>query len=154
MPLTTIRFGFTTSSRADSQRRGDAGCRAAFLEGGICVRRRDIWVIGTILLAALALAALGFALRGGGDVVRIYLDGELYATLPLDEDCEFPVEQPDGAVNVIEIADGGVRMKHANCPNQTCVGCGWRYPDDVRALPDAAWIVCLPNRVSVELAAD
>lgn len=118
------------------------------------MKRRDIFVIGYVFAAALGLALLGFALRGGDGEVRVYLDGALYAALPLDEDTTLTVEQPGGAVNIVEIADGGVRMQHANCPTQTCVSCGWRYPDDVRLLPDAAWIVCLPNRVSIELAAD
>lgn len=118
------------------------------------MKRRDIIVIGAVLLAALGLALLGFALRGGGEEVRVYLDGALYAVLPLDEDTALVIEQPGGAVNIVEVSGGGVRMREANCPTQTCVACGWRYPDDVRALPDAAWIVCLPNRVSVELAAD
>ena len=118
------------------------------------MKRRDFLVAGVVLAAALGLALLGFALRGGGDEVRIYLDGALYATMPLDEDGLLTVEGPDGGVNVVEVAGGRVRMREANCPTQTCVGCGWRGPDDVRALPDAAWIVCLPNRVSVELAVD
>lgn len=117
------------------------------------MKRRDLWVIGIALAAALVLALLAFAHVRGGDEVRIYLDGELYAALPLGEDTELVIEQPGGGVNIVEIAGGGVRMRQANCPTRTCVGCGWRYPDDVRALPDAAWIVCLPNRVSIELAA-
>ncbi len=116
------------------------------------MKRRDLWVIGGVLAAAMVLALFGFALRGGDDEVRVYLDGALYATMPLNEDNVLTVEQPGGELNIVEVAGGGVRMREANCPTQTCVGCGWRYPDDVRLLPDAAWIVCLPNRVSVELA--
>lgn len=88
------------------------------------MKRRDVWVMGIIMLLALGGALLSFALRGSGNEVRVYLDGELYATLPLDEDQEFIVEQPGGTVNIIEIAGGGVRMKHSTCPNQICVDCG------------------------------
>lgn len=115
------------------------------------MKRRDLWVIAAVFAAALGLALLGTVLRGGGDEVRVYLDGSLYATLPLNEDGVLVVEQPGGEVNIVEVAGGCVRMREANCPTQTCVGCGWRSADDARLLPDAAWIICLPNRVSVEL---
>lgn len=117
------------------------------------MKRRDLWIICGVLAAALGLALLGLALRGEGDEVRVYLDGALYATLPLDEDTTLTIAQSGGEVNIIEVAGGCVRMQHANCPTRTCVACGWRCPDDARLLPDAAWIVCLPNRVSIEVAA-
>ena len=117
------------------------------------MKRRDLWIIGAILLVAGVLMAIEFGQRGQAEVARVYLDGALYASLPLTEDTELVVEQPNGAVNIIEVAGGGVRMRASTCPTQTCVDCGWRYPADV-LLPDAAWIVCLPNRVSIELATE
>ena len=87
-----------------------------------------------------------------GQVCVVSWDGG-EVTLPLAQTDTLTVES-HGIRLTVAVADGGVRMRQANCPTQTCVGCGWRYPDDVHALPDAAWIVCLPNRVSVELAID
>ncbi|MBE6575447.1 MAG: NusG domain II-containing protein [Ruminococcaceae bacterium] len=116
------------------------------------MRARDWIVIGAIALLALvlfAVSALGFG--GEGGVVRVYRDGTLYTELSLDRDEIITVMGEGGAFNQVEVKNGAVRMKDANCPDKTCVACGWRNPADRQLLPDERWIVCLPNRVSVEL---
>lgn len=115
------------------------------------MKKRDFLVAGVVLLAAVCLL-FGWWMFAGGDCgeARVYLNGELYAVLPLDIDGEITVEGADGARNVIEVRNGRVRMQSSTCPNQTCVSCGWREPGEA-LLPDMRWIVCLPNRVSIEL---
>ncbi len=115
------------------------------------MRARDWIVIGAIALLALmlfAVSALGFENSG---MVRVYRDGALYTELSLDRDEIITVTGEGGAFNQVEVKNGAVRMKDANCPDKTCVACGWRNPADRQLLPDERWIVCLPNRVSVEL---
>ena len=118
------------------------------------VRKKD----ALIVLAALAIAAAALltALLGRGgavDSVRIYVDGALYAEMPLDEDGEIRVEQADGSVNVVAVEDGAAFMAYSSCKNQLCVqqgrvsAGGWA----LRAL--GRQVVCLPNRVTVELCA-
>ena len=118
------------------------------------VRKKD----ALIVLAALALAAAALLTaiwgRGGAtDSVRIYVDGALYAEMPLNEDGEIRVEQADGSVNVVAVEDGAAFMAYSSCKNQLCVqqgrvsAGGWA----LRAL--GRQIICLPNRVTVEMCA-
>lgn len=118
------------------------------------MKKRDFWVVGAVMLTAL-LATIVWQLSTSetDGTARVYLDGALYAVLPLDENTELSVEGKDGSCNVVEVSEGRVRMKCATCPNQTCVSCGWRALEDA-LLPDARWIVCLPNRVSIELVGE
>ena len=76
--------------------------------------------------------------------VRILSDGEeVYAVdLRLTEDTTFSIEY-GGHVNTVEIRDHRIRVKEADCPDQTCVHMGW-----LRSA--AAPIVCLPHRLVIE----
>ena len=48
--------------------------------------------------------------------------------------------------NTIEIKDGKIRVKSAECPDKTCVHMGWLSSS---AMP----IVCLPNHLVIRFAA-
>ncbi|MDO4567705.1 MAG: NusG domain II-containing protein [Clostridia bacterium] len=111
------------------------------------MKKRDFIVIG-IVLAAAALAALALAGADGG-VVNVYLDGELYRSLPYGEPAVLRIEQDTGEVNVIRITEQGVAMESSTCANQVCVhrGC----VSGVSHIAGDNWIICLPNRVSVEV---
>lgn len=115
------------------------------------MKRRDIIIIASVLaVALLAVAVNRYFFRGGGgeqDVVDIRVDGQLYQRLPLDEDTVIEVKQDSGAVNHIEVKDGAAFMRDSTCSNQNCVHMGSISAED----PMLGVIVCLPNRVSVEL---
>ena len=110
-------------------------------------------IVGLALL--VAAGALVFASVSGGkdgaDTVCVYVDGTLYAKKPLAQDGEIRVEQEDGSVNVIVIRDGSVHMAYSSCENQLCVQQGSVSAKNrfFRAL--GSQIVCLPNRVMIEL---
>lgn len=76
--------------------------------------------------------------------VEILQDGEILYTLDLEqaEDQTFTVTY-EGRTNEIEIRDHRIRVKAADCPDQICVHMDWL---------DAAPIVCLPNRLSIQYA--
>lgn len=118
------------------------------------LRKKDaLIVLAALALAAAALLTALWGRGGAADSVRIYVDGALYAEMPLDEDGEIRVEQVDGSVNVVAVEDGAAFMAYSSCKNQLCVqqgrvsAGGWA----LRAL--GRQIVCLPNRVTVELYA-
>lgn len=117
------------------------------------LKKGDFWVAGGVLLIALILLCSSMLGSAADDRVRVFVDGVQYAELPLGADDEVVITQANGARNCVEIRDGQVRMREANCPTGSCVACGWLDSADetVRLLPDARWIICLPNRVSVEL---
>ena len=77
----------------------------------------------------------------GGRTAVIYKDGREVARIDLShvtESCTIPL---DG--NVILVEPGSIRMQSADCPDKICVHQG--------ALHDAGRIVCLPNRVLIEM---
>lgn len=70
----------------------------------------------------------------------------MYATYPLDEDREIEVAQ-NGHINNITIKDGVVSMDYSDCANQVCVN-----TRPISQTKDS--IVCLPNKVIVEITAE
>lgn len=75
--------------------------------------------------------------------VRITVDGQVYGEYPLDKNQEIHIHD----TNVCVIENGSVYMKNADCPDQICVK---TKPIHTRA----ASIICLPNKVSVEIVGD
>ena len=107
--------------------------------------RGDLVLIVALLLAGLLLMLPLRLHRSAGSVAIVRVDGEEVARLPMNEDAEFPVEIDGVVTNVVAVGDGAVRVIDANCPDQLCVRKGVaRYAGD--------GIVCLPNRVVVEVA--
>ncbi|MGN0741080.1 MAG: NusG domain II-containing protein [Candidatus Fimadaptatus sp.] len=105
------------------------------------------WVLIACALALSAALAVWVWLpaREDAGMANVYVDGELRAALPLDEDAVFTVSE-DGAENVIEVKGGRARMLSANCPDGYCVRQG-----EVRY--DGETVICLPHRVVIELSA-
>ena len=81
----------------------------------------------------------------------IQVDGREYARVSPDRPQMITVSQPDGKENVVEITEQGVRMHSANCPHNDCVRQGEVTKENMDYRPNQGLIICLPNRVSVEL---
>ncbi len=108
------------------------------------VKKTDILLIVIVLLMAGVLYFSG-ALRPtktGGEAV-IFVDGQEYKRLPLNQDTTVTVEV-DGHINVVEIKDGYANMTEANCPDKLCVR-------QKKIHLEHETIVCLPNKVIVEI---
>lgn len=115
--------------------------------------RRGLWVIAgalLLLLLSLLLRRLSMPAHGGGRV-DVYLDSALYESVPLGEDRTVVCEQADGVRNVIEVQNGRVFMRESTCAGQDCVKQGEVNCENCELRPLGGWIICLPNRVSVEL---
>jgi len=65
---------------------------------------------------------------------------------PLDENTTFTYEDSHGDINVIEVKDGRIHIKSANCSDQVCVRRGW-------ISRGGETIVCLPHQVIIEVVA-
>lgn len=111
--------------------------------------KKDIVIIGAALVICIA-AALIFAGRGKGSV-RVYVGEELYEEASLYADRTIVIEQEDGCRNEVRIEDGKVYMAFSTCENQNCVHQGEMTPDNIASRALSNWIICLPNRVTVEL---
>ena len=120
--------------------------------------RRDMnkknWLI-PLAIVILAAAIMVFALltrpQADENMVVISVDGKEWARVPLSKPQTVTVEQEDGSVNVIEISDHGAVMESSTCHNQLCVQMGEVTVDNWEYRPNQQFIICLPNRVSVEL---
>lgn len=98
-----------------------------------------------VLAAALAGIFAVFAVgRDAGVTIRITVDGELYGSWPLSDDREVNVMIDGKTTNVMEIRDGKADMTEADCPDQLCV-------HQKAISKDRETIVCLPNRVVVQI---
>jgi hypothetical protein len=94
-----------------------------------------------LLLIIASVAGLVYtreAFSRGSDVV-VELNGKPVYTLSLDVNTEISIEGTQGRT-VLEIKNSKVRMKEADCSNQTCIKQGWL---------SKGTIVCLPNHIVV-----
>lgn len=77
---------------------------------------------------------------------EIKVKGEIYKEVILDKSKpkETMTIKTDLGENVIEMANGGIRVVDADCPDRLCVKDGYKYnPGEV--------IVCLPHQVVIEI---
>lgn len=114
------------------------------------------WIIlGTLLLVAAALLLLSPHLmktEAEENLVIITVDGKEYARVPLSQPQTVTIQQDNGEVNVVEISDHGAVMQSSTCKNQQCVHMGEVTVENWEYRTNGAFIICLPNRVTVELA--
>ena len=94
-----------------------------------------------LFIALLALAAVFFLPKTGGEVADVYVGGELVCTLSLEKDGEYVVPTRTGK-NVVAVKDGKVYMKDADCPDKSCVHAG---KTDLKG----SVIACLPHGVKI-----
>ena len=100
-------------------------------------------IAAVILAAAAAVFFFQVKNRTSGTVYAIVeQDSKELMRLPLSEPGEYRISDGD-SYNVIEITEGGVRMKEADCPDQICVHQG--YINEKGGM-----ITCLPNRVVIQ----
>ena len=108
--------------------------------------RKGDWIaIGLVAVLALAVL-LCFIPRSQepAGYAQIYLDGELYKTVSLNEDTTFLIE--DQYTSEITVKNGSISFSASNCPGQDCVHSGSIHTTG-RSL------VCLPNRVEIRVVA-
>ena len=102
----------------------------------------DILSVAGVLLLAVAVFLLFLPLNETGKTAEIYQNGNLLASLPLDQDTVYTV---NGAyTNVITVKDGQVAVTHTDCPGGDCQRIGW-------TASGGKSIVCLPNGVEVRV---
>ena len=115
--------------------------------------------LNVILPAVLAAAAIGLmgwlhfhpTAAPEENRVVITVDGKEVKSVPLSRPQTVTVRQGDGIENVIEITHEGARMLSSTCDNQLCVHMGQVTVDNWELRPNQQFIICLPNRVTVEL---
>ena len=102
------------------------------------------WVIlfTTLLLCSAAAAFTANSLPSNGNTAVIYADSHLLETVDLSA-LQAPV-QFEYAGNTIVADASGIRITHADCPDQLCVKQGTISNG---LIP----LVCLPNRLVIQI---
>lgn len=116
------------------------------------LNKRDVVIIVAAILLAVSFFAIRFAAKGdeGARFVKITVDGSEPEIYPL-EDKTVTIER-GGLINVIQITENGVKMADANCKNHDCIKQGEVTPENCGTRAMGRLIVCLPNKVTVELS--
>lgn len=118
------------------------------------MKRRDWLIIALVLAVSLLL----FVLRPKATddpqttaYLRITAPDQSFELVPLTGDQEIEVLQADGSRNVVQVFDGGFRMKESNCKNQDCIHQGDVTLENMDSRALANQIICLPHKVVLEL---
>ena len=101
--------------------------------------KRDLLLVGVLLLAALLLFAVTRLNRTGGAEAVVTVDGTEIGRYPLDRPGTFPL---NGGSNILTIENGEAWVSEANCPDKICMGMG-------KISRNGEFIACLPNRLLV-----
>ena len=115
--------------------------------------KKNWLIIAAVVVIAAALMITAQMTRPAAreNTIVISVDGKEYARVPLSQPQTVTVTQEDGSVNVVEISDHGAVMHSSTCHNQLCVQMGEVTVENWEYRVNQQFIICLPNRVSVEL---
>ena len=110
------------------------------------MKKKDIILIAAVLVIALiSLAAIKMIQKDGKEVVVTVNGEEVYKT-SIHKDQVYKIPEKNGT-NIMQIKDGKVTMKKADCPDQICA--------DHKAIEKSGeTIVCLPHKVVIEIKSE
>lgn len=117
-------------------------------------RKKDVWLIGVVLVAALGLFLFQYAQGRQAQAtgyVRIWVDGKVHSEIPLGEEKSIVIRQENGCENVVHLLENGFYMESSTCDNQLCIGQGEVTTENYTLRSLYSHVLCLPNRVDVEL---
>lgn len=117
------------------------------------MKKRDVQLILLLLILAVSGLFIGRLTGVGQAAVSqavIYVKDVEYQRVNLDEPQLLVVQQGEKR-NEIQVTETGFFMHEATCENQDCLLQGEVTLDNLGRRPLGAWVICLPNEVSVEL---
>ena len=118
------------------------------------MRKKELLLIALIAAAALAVVivtGIGNGNKVSAGRLTVYVDGREYCSSPLIAGECVTVRQEDGSENVIRMTENGFYMESATCPNRECIAQGEVTAENWRSRKLLQQVICLPNRVVVEL---
>ncbi|MDO5331726.1 MAG: NusG domain II-containing protein [Bacillota bacterium] len=107
------------------------------------IKKADIVLFIVLLVLGIGSTVLLSKNAGNAARVEISIDGSVYKTVDLNEDQTIEIDNEFGK-NVIEISDGHVVMKEADCKGSDCVKMG-------EISKGGQAIMCLPHRLIVTI---
>lgn len=103
------------------------------------MKKRDLILIGSVLLVAALLFGVVSLLKKPGAYVVVRVDRTEVARYSLTQDGEYPL---NGGTNILCIRDGQAFLTDADCPDHLCVKQG-------KVNKTGQVITCLPNKLTV-----
>ncbi|HHL2029701.1 TPA: NusG domain II-containing protein [Clostridium perfringens] len=114
------------------------------------MKKWDLIIIIVLIILSLMPIRLLISSNNSGDLKRVIIsvNGEEYESLELKENLDEIIKIEDGlGVNEICINKGQVYMNYSNCTDKVCMRQG-----KISKIGES--IVCLPNRVFIEIKGD
>ena len=103
------------------------------------IKKRDLILIGGILLAALVmLIAVRWTAKAGASVI-VRVDGQITEEISLNQSGVYSL---NGGTNILHIEGGEAWLSEADCPDKLCVHQG-------KIHRTGEVITCLPNKLTV-----
>lgn len=99
------------------------------------------------ILCVMVLLAYKFWPKKAAFQVEILVDGKLVQTCDLSQNQTMPIKVGDKTTNILEISNHQAYMKEADCPDHLCIKQG-------KIAYGGESIVCLPNRVVIQVKSD
>lgn len=110
------------------------------------MKKKDIILIAAVLVIALvSFAAIKMTQKDGKEVVVTVNNKEVYKT-SINKDQTYKIPEESGT-NIMQIKDGKVTMKKADCKDQICA-------DHKPIEKSGETIVCLPHKVVIEIKSE
>lgn len=103
------------------------------------MKKRDLILIVSVLVLALALWLVVELTREEGAYVLVRVDGQETAKYSLSDNGTYPL---NGGTNILHIENGMAWLTDANCPDKLCVHQG-------KISKTGQVITCLPNKLTV-----
>ncbi len=107
------------------------------------LQKKDLYLIGALLLVAAALWLGRGLIQSEGAYVIVSVNGKELQRYSLYEDAEIEIFSGEHG-NLLIIKDGAAQITQADCPDKLCVKTG-------SISFSGQSIVCLPNKVIVEI---
>ena len=117
------------------------------------MRKKDLLLILAVLILAAGVYLARPLWQPAADVDQIVVtvNNQPYAAIPLTEPQTLTITQADGSQNVLVITETGAYMESSTCKGHDCIMQGPVTLDNYDLRPNQTFIICLPNKVTVEL---
>lgn len=110
------------------------------------LKSNKFWIILFGSIATISILALFFASLNTGTEVQIYYKDKLIDTMDLSKNKTKQIKLDEG-YNIIEVKDGSVFVKSADCKNQICVNSG-------KKSSVGSAIICAPHRLTIKITGE
>ncbi len=106
-------------------------------------KKRDIVLAAVLLILGITgVLIVKYGLKSG-NTADVYIDDKLVQTIDLSVDDEYTFQTDKGS-NTVEVRNGAVSMKSADCPDKVCVRMGTKNRN-------GETITCLPHKLVIEV---